>query len=143
MFAERIKELRKEKGITQLELSQAMNLSKGTIAMWEVGKREANFATLSKLSDYFHVPIDYLLGRSNDRSDDALDKEFERTVLDVMSEEDVIDTILDFLHLDYYGKLAVRALVKSEYDRCLDTDELRHIHEHICERLLAKPKDSK
>ena len=45
MFAERIKMLRKEKGITQVELAEAMGLSKGTIAMWEVGKREATFDT--------------------------------------------------------------------------------------------------
>ena len=38
-FSERIKELRKEKGITQIELADAMGLSKGTVAMWEVGKR--------------------------------------------------------------------------------------------------------
>ena len=44
-FSERIKELRKENGITQIELADAMGLSKGTVAMWEVGKREANFDT--------------------------------------------------------------------------------------------------
>ena len=32
-FSERIKELRKEKGITQIELADAMGLSKGTVAM--------------------------------------------------------------------------------------------------------------
>ena len=45
VFSERIKELRKEKEITQVELAEAIGLSKGTIAMWEVGKREANFDT--------------------------------------------------------------------------------------------------
>lgn len=40
-FSERIKELRKEKGITQIELADAMGLSKGTVAMWEVGKKRS------------------------------------------------------------------------------------------------------
>ena len=65
VFSERIKELRKEKGITQIELADAMGLSKGTVAMWEVGKREANFDTLDKLSVYFQVSVDYLLGRTD------------------------------------------------------------------------------
>ena len=80
-FSERIKELRKEKGITQIELADAMGLSKGTVAMWEVGKREANFDTLDKLSVYFQVSVDYLLGRSNDRSQKAYEDDLVERML--------------------------------------------------------------
>ena len=38
-FAERLKELRKENGYTQVKLAEALGLSKGTVAMWETGKR--------------------------------------------------------------------------------------------------------
>ena len=41
MFAERIKKLRKEAGITQAELGKICGLSKGTVAMWEVGQRNS------------------------------------------------------------------------------------------------------
>ncbi len=62
LFAYRVKQLRKEKGLTQLELAQEVGLSKGTVAMWEVNKREASFSTLFKLASFFNTTIDYLLG---------------------------------------------------------------------------------
>ena len=62
MFAERLKELRKGKNMTQVQLAEALGVSKGTIAMWEIGKREPNFETLDRLSDIFDKRIDYILG---------------------------------------------------------------------------------
>ena len=68
MFAERLKELRKDKNMTQVQLAEALGVSKGTVAMWEIGKREPNFETLNRLSDIFDKRIDYILGNSNDAS---------------------------------------------------------------------------
>ena len=39
MFPERLKQLRKEKGLTQVTLAETLGVSKGTVAMWETGKR--------------------------------------------------------------------------------------------------------
>lgn len=131
MFAERIKMLRKEKGITQVELAEAMGLSKGTIAMWEVGKREATFDTLCKLAEFFGKSIDYILGRSDDDSDEAYNEEVIDRILDVQPEEDVIKCINDYLRLDNYGQKAVRQLVKNEYSRCVEMDTLRDLFSHL------------
>ena len=46
MFADRLKTLRAEKGITQVQLAEILGVTKGTVAMWETGKREPNFETL-------------------------------------------------------------------------------------------------
>ena len=43
MFPERLKDLRKEKGMTQIELATALGVSSGTVAMWETGKRKPSF----------------------------------------------------------------------------------------------------
>ena len=131
MFAERIKMLRKEKGITQVELAEAMGLSKGTIAMWEVGKREATFDTLCKLAEFFGKSIDYILGRSDDNSDGAYNEEVIDRILDVQPEEDVIKCINDYLRLDNYGQKAVQQLVKNEYFRCVEMDTLRDLFSHL------------
>lgn len=131
MFAERIKMLRKEKGITQVELAEAMGLSKGTIAMWEVGKREATFDTLCKLAEFFGKSIDYILGRSDDDSDEAYNEEVIDRILDVQPEEDVIKCINDYLRLDNYGQKAVQQLVKNEYFRCVEMDTLRDLFSHL------------
>ena len=131
MFAERIKMLRKEKGITQVELAEAMGLSKGTIAMWEVGKREATFDTLCKLAEFFGKSIDYILGRSDDNSDEAYNEEVIDRILDVQPEEDVIKCINDYLRLDNYGQKAVQQLVKNEYFSCVEMDTLRDLFSHL------------
>ena len=62
-FGEILKELRKKKGLTQVQFAEIFNISKGTIAMWEINRRQPDKDTLSALADYFKVSVDYLLGR--------------------------------------------------------------------------------
>ena len=61
-FAERLKELRIEKSVGQIELSKAINVSKGIISLWENNLREPKLSNLVALSTYFKVSIDYLVG---------------------------------------------------------------------------------
>lgn len=42
-YADRIKELRKTHGYTQITLAEALGVSKGTVAMWETGKRAPGY----------------------------------------------------------------------------------------------------
>ena len=62
----RLKELRKSRGISQLRLAMDLSLNQNSISRYETGEREADYATLIKLADYFHVSIDYLLERTDD-----------------------------------------------------------------------------
>ena len=57
----RLKELRESKGISQLKLAMDLSMNQNTISRYETGVREADYATLIKLADYFNVSIDYLL----------------------------------------------------------------------------------
>ena len=61
----RLKELRKQKNVSQLKLAMDLQLNQNAISRYETGQREADYATLIKIADYFDVSIDYLLGRSN------------------------------------------------------------------------------
>lgn len=61
-FSAQLKMLRSQKGVTQVQLAKALGISKGTIAMWETGKRETNFDMLIALSRYFGTTIDVILG---------------------------------------------------------------------------------
>ena len=65
MFSDRIRDLRKEKRMTQGELGKALNLSKATVAMWESGNREPTMQSMIQAADLFNVSLDYLLGRTN------------------------------------------------------------------------------
>lgn len=65
MFAERLKTLRSEKKITQEELAKAISVTKGAVAMWETEKRTPDLEMIKKISDYFEVSLDWLVGNSD------------------------------------------------------------------------------
>lgn len=62
----RLKELRKEKGLTQVELANIVNVSKITVLRWENEERQIKPDKAQQLADYFGVSVGYLLGFSND-----------------------------------------------------------------------------
>lgn len=68
-FSNTLKQLRKNKGITQADLAQELGLSKSTISMYEIGAREPDFETLEAFADYFNVDMNYLTGWSDDPYD--------------------------------------------------------------------------
>lgn len=61
MFALRLKELRENKGLSQKQLANKLDVSQSTVGMWESQKREPNFSTTEKIANFFGVSIDYLL----------------------------------------------------------------------------------
>ena len=63
----RLKDLRNEKNISQLKLSIDLNMNQNTISRYENLEREADYATLIKIADYFDVSLDYLLGRTDEK----------------------------------------------------------------------------
>ena len=65
VFGERLKDLRMEKGIGQVELAQVINVSKGIISLWENSLREPKLSNLIALAQFFGVTIDYLAGIEN------------------------------------------------------------------------------
>ena len=62
MFSQNLRELRKEKNLTQAQLAKRLGVSKGTVAMWEVGQREPKFEMLKKIANLFSESTDYILG---------------------------------------------------------------------------------
>ncbi len=62
----RLRELRKERGISQLKLAMDLCMNQNSISRYETGEREADYKTLIQLADYFQVSIDYLLERTDD-----------------------------------------------------------------------------
>lgn len=60
-IVDRIKELCSTKSTNMASLERELNLSKGSISKWV--KSSPNSDGLQKVADYFHVSVDYLLGR--------------------------------------------------------------------------------
>lgn len=59
-----IRELRKQKNMTQIELASVLKLDQTTISSWERGNSLPTTETLIKLSEIFNVSTDYILGNS-------------------------------------------------------------------------------
>ncbi|KMZ52377.1 helix-turn-helix domain-containing protein [Dorea sp. D27] len=64
-FANVLRLLRNGRGISQQELARLLGISKSAVNMYERGERQPNFETLELIADFFHVDIDYLLGRTD------------------------------------------------------------------------------
>lgn len=63
-FNNLIKQLRLDKKLSQTELAKELNLNQTTISMWELGKKLPDYNNLVKLSKFFDVTADVLLGLS-------------------------------------------------------------------------------
>lgn len=62
IFAERLKELRAEKGISQMQLASQIGTTKSAVSLWEAQKRVPSALVIIALAKYFGVTSDYLLG---------------------------------------------------------------------------------
>lgn len=62
---ERLKELRKQKGKSQEEVANELNISRAAYSSYENGTREPSNEVLLKIADYYRVSTDYLLGRTD------------------------------------------------------------------------------
>ena len=62
-FSERLKELRKERNLTQKQLAIELSVSEDCIYNWERGRSEPSIVDLINLSNYFNITIDYLVGK--------------------------------------------------------------------------------
>ena len=69
MFSNRIRFLRQSKQLNQVQFSEKLRVTKQTISNWENGNILPSIEMLEKISDFFEVSTDYLLGR--DRQDQA------------------------------------------------------------------------
>ncbi len=63
----RIRTLREELKMSQIDLAKQFNITSATISQYELGKRFPDQETLEKLADFFNVSVDYLLCRTNIR----------------------------------------------------------------------------
>lgn len=58
--------LREKRGLTQEDLANKIGISRASLSHYEKNRREPDYATMTKLADFFHVSVDYLLGRTSE-----------------------------------------------------------------------------
>ena len=64
----RIKALRKERGMNQQQLADAIGATQGAISQWEMGAMEPKSRQIARLAEALDVSADYLLGRTEVRN---------------------------------------------------------------------------
>ena len=64
-FGNRIKSLRNEQGLTQVQLADKLGVSKSTISMYENENRYPEFEAMENIADFFNVDMDYLYCKSD------------------------------------------------------------------------------
>lgn len=97
---ERVKWLAEQRSITLAELERKLDISNGTIGKWDI--RKPNTSALEKVADYFGVPTDFLLGRT-DRMDPWPASDPEEDFGDVQSDDEKIRKALASV-MSYSGK---------------------------------------
>ncbi|MDU4787688.1 MAG: helix-turn-helix transcriptional regulator [Clostridium sp.] len=69
--------LRTEKGLRQEDIAKLLNVSRQAYSYWETGERNPDVEVLIALADYYNVTIDYLVGRSQIKTNYAINKDLE------------------------------------------------------------------
>lgn len=117
-LVDRLKELRKENNMTQSELANMLGMAKGTVAMWEMGKRNPSFEALEKMSEIFDRRVEYILGNSDNSSSPELSDSQVQELGRWQAEEDLAEIVMKYLRLDERGKASVEALINTEFNFC-------------------------
>jgi len=104
-FTDRLKQLREESHLTQIELAKKLRMSNGAIGNYESGARHPRQEDMEAIADFFNVSIDYLVGRSDKKPELSLEEKWivelyrkadqhdRETVKQVLSRyEEVIDS---------------------------------------------------
>lgn len=85
-YAERLVELRTEKGLSQKVAAMELGVSQALLSHYEKGIREFSLDFLCRICEYYDVPADYVLGRTDSRSG------LNSTELDDRTEDSVFNT---------------------------------------------------
>ena len=70
-FGDRVKSLRKERGLTQDDFAEELTkigeekIKRSAVSMWEANRRRPKYEVLETIADYFNVDMEYLMGRTN------------------------------------------------------------------------------
>ena len=121
-LGEKIRELRKSKGLSQYELAREISVSQATVASWENNTRKPSIELIRQMANYFSVSSDYLLGSESQDNEIDISKKINEALLQLELEADSLmfdgepmdDTTKQLLTLSLKNTLA---LAKLESER--------------------------
>ena len=69
-FSERLKDLRKQAELTQVDVAEKLGISQPAYASWERGLKKPTQENLVKIAQILNVSVDYLVGNSEEKADE-------------------------------------------------------------------------
>lgn len=112
-FWERFYNLCLSKGTKPNTVAKELGFSSAVCTQWKKGEQNPSAKKISRLSEYFNVSTDYLLGNTSNSENNIENLDFS------LSEEDILH-IKKYHELDNYSKRVVDNILDIEYERCLN-----------------------
>lgn len=132
-----LKELRKEKGITQAQLSETLNVSARTVSRWETGSNMPDISILVDIADYYDISIPEII--NGERKSEIMNEE-ERKIAKTMSDYATTEKEKIFKEMKIQSIMGVCALVLywilHETDAYIYSDALEKLTGY-CETLVS------
>lgn len=94
---QRLRELRKAKGLSMKELGKMFGLAESTISLYESGKRQPDTEIIKRFANFFGVSVDYLLGVSQEEEPEYTEDEKELFELMAQLTDEEAQEMLNFL----------------------------------------------
>ena len=117
-FGDILRGLLEQDGISQKQLADALNLAPSTLGNYIRGLREPDFATLSRIADYFGVTADFLLGRRPPEGLSHEEEELLRLYRALLAQGKRLYLPRRFLIFAYFSKWAATSFRYSMIGRC-------------------------
>lgn len=132
-----LKELRKEKDITQAQLAETLNVSARTVSRWETGSNMPDISILVDIADYYDISIPEII--NGERKSEIMNEE-ERKIAKTMSDYATTEKEKIFKEMKIQSIMGVCALVLywilHETDAYIYSDALGKLSEY-CETLVS------
>ena len=124
--AERIKQLRKKKGVSQAELAELIGVKTNTVSTWERGTRKPDFEALNLLSNYFEVSFEFILGSSDKEEARVVptQDELDELALSALADE-LYDNVKKYCVLSNKSQKMIDALISATYQMEKSEGELK------------------
>ena len=132
MLRKRLVQLIISSGLSQYELAEKLNFSRGKYANYEQGIRQPDYETLDKLADFYNVTTDYLLGRSNDPNQNVDDFDPLEELKQFMIDNNMQDMDFGFYDIEKWKQLSRE-----------DIEDVKKHFEYVLHRAKERNKQDK
>ena len=114
---ERMRQLRKEVGLGQVDIAEKLGVDPNTVSKWELGQQNPKDVYIYKLTQIYNVNVEYLLGETDKREHPLTDEETAE-IVEAEEREILENAIKHFLDLSKesqdYVRLTIVAVWKKD-----------------------------